>query len=154
VLFPSCTVSAILRVPSRNISTLRGVRIVPAGLHTGRGTAQAFSRRLPTAAVRVRAWVKSCGICGGQSGTRVGSLRVLRIPLPILIPPTAPQSSSSSSEAGTIGQTLVAELCGLKFHPWEKKASTQNTVLPLTENRVNKMNIVLHKMYTRTCLLA
>jgi hypothetical protein len=34
-------------------------------------------------------------ICGGQSGTGVGFLRVLRFPLPILIPPTAPHSLSS-----------------------------------------------------------
>jgi hypothetical protein len=35
-----------------------------------------------------------CGICGGQSGTCAGSLRVIRFPLPILVPPTAPHSSS------------------------------------------------------------
>jgi hypothetical protein len=35
----------------------------------GRAIAQAVSRRLPTAAARVRAQVRSCGICGGQSGT-------------------------------------------------------------------------------------
>jgi hypothetical protein len=34
--------------------------------------AQAVSRRLPTAAARVRVRVRSCGICGGQSGTGAG----------------------------------------------------------------------------------
>jgi hypothetical protein len=60
----------------------------------GRATAQAVSRRLPTAAARVRAQVKSCGTCGGQSGTRAGFLLALRFPLPIFIPSTAPHSSS------------------------------------------------------------
>jgi hypothetical protein len=60
----------------------------------GRAIAQAVSRRLPTAAARVRARVRLCGICGGQSGTGAGLLRVLRFPLPIGIPPIAPQSSS------------------------------------------------------------
>jgi hypothetical protein len=36
---------------------------------SGRAIAQAVSRRLPTAAGRVRSQVRSCGICGGQSGT-------------------------------------------------------------------------------------
>jgi hypothetical protein len=60
-----------------------------------RAIAQAVSRRLPIAPTGVRAQVKSCGICGGQSGTGEGFLRVLQLPLPILIPPTAPHSSSS-----------------------------------------------------------
>jgi hypothetical protein len=59
----------------------------------GRAIAQAVSRRLPTAAARVRAQARSCGICGGQSGTRASFLRVLLFPLPILIPPTTPHSS-------------------------------------------------------------
>jgi hypothetical protein len=61
--------------------------------HVGRATAQAVSRRLPTAATRVRAQLRSSGICGGQRGTGAGFLRVLRFPLPIFIPPTAPHSS-------------------------------------------------------------
>jgi hypothetical protein len=55
---------------------------------------QKVCRRLPTAAARVRAQVRSCGICGGQSGTGANILRILRFPLPILIPLTAPHSSS------------------------------------------------------------
>jgi hypothetical protein len=60
----------------------------------GRAIAQAVSRWLPTAAARVRSRVWSSGICGGQSGAGVGFLQVLRFPLPIFIPPTAPQSPS------------------------------------------------------------
>jgi hypothetical protein len=59
----------------------------------GRAITQEVSRRLPTVAARVRAQVRSCGICGGQSGTGASFLRVLRFPLSILIPPTAPHSS-------------------------------------------------------------
>jgi hypothetical protein len=57
--------------------------------------AQAVSRRLPTAAARFLAQVRLCGICGGQSGTGTGFLRVFLFPLTIRIPPTAPHSSSS-----------------------------------------------------------
>jgi hypothetical protein len=59
----------------------------------GRVISQAVSRRFLTAAPRVRAQVKSCGICGGQSGTGAAFLRVFQFPLPNLIPLTAPHSS-------------------------------------------------------------
>jgi hypothetical protein len=61
----------------------------------GRVIAQAVRRRLSTTAARVRAHVRSCGICGGQSGTWAHFLRVLRFPPPLFIPPTVPHSSSS-----------------------------------------------------------
>jgi hypothetical protein len=62
---------------------------------TGRALAQAVSRSLPTAAARVRARVWSRAIRGGGSGAGAGFLRVRRFPLPIFIPPIAPQSPSS-----------------------------------------------------------
>jgi hypothetical protein len=58
----------------------------------GHAVAQAVSRRLPTVITRVRARVRSCGVCGRQSGIRTGFLLVLLFPLPS-IPPTAPHSS-------------------------------------------------------------
>jgi hypothetical protein len=65
--------------------------------HRGRPIVQVVSRRLPTAAARVRARVRPYRIYGGQSGTGTGYVRVLRFPLPPRIPPIAPQLSSSSS---------------------------------------------------------
>jgi hypothetical protein len=77
-------------------------------LHIGRAIAQAVSCRLPTTAARVRAQIKSCGIFGGQSGTGVDFLRVLRFPLSILIPPTTPHSSSTIR--GWYNRPVVADV--------------------------------------------
>jgi hypothetical protein len=81
---------------------LRDMRVSSHG--GGRAIAQAVSRWLPTAAARVRARVWSSGICGGQSDAGAGFLRVLRFPLPIFIPPLAPQSPSPIIWGCTIGQ--------------------------------------------------
>jgi hypothetical protein len=56
----------------------------------GRAVAQAVSRWLTTAAARVRVRA-ACGVCGGQSVTGAGFLRILRFPMPI-IPPISPSS--------------------------------------------------------------
>jgi hypothetical protein len=61
----------------------------------GRAIAQAVSRWLSGAAAMARARVRSCGICGEQSGTGAGFFQVLRFALPIFIPPIAPISPSS-----------------------------------------------------------
>jgi hypothetical protein len=55
----------------------------------GRAIARPVSRRLPTAAARVRSEVRLCGICDGRSGTEAGFVQVLRFPFSILIPVTA-----------------------------------------------------------------
>jgi hypothetical protein len=55
----------------------------------GRAVAQAVSLWLPTAAARARVRT-ACGVYGGQSGTGLGFLLVLRFPLPIIIPPISP----------------------------------------------------------------
>jgi hypothetical protein len=84
----------------------------------GHAIAQVVSRRLPTAAARVRALFRLCGISGGRSGTGAAFLRVLRFPLSILILPTAQNSSSSSSSgAGTIGQLVADVPSGLSLTP-------------------------------------
>jgi hypothetical protein len=51
----------------------------------GRAIAQAVSRWLPTAVTRVRVLAEHVGLCGGQSGTVAGVLRVLRFPPPVII---------------------------------------------------------------------
>jgi hypothetical protein len=67
--------------------------------------AQAVSRRLPTAAVRVKnPGLVMWDFVMDKSGTGAGFLRELRFPLPIYIPSAYPQSYSLSPEAGTIGQ--------------------------------------------------
>jgi hypothetical protein len=60
-------------------------------LRKGRAVAQAVSRWLLTAATRVRV-LAACGVCGGQSSTGAGFLRVLRFSLSIIILSISPSS--------------------------------------------------------------
>jgi hypothetical protein len=64
--------------------------MTPSVTLPGRAVAQEVSHWLPTAAARVHVQA-ACGVCGGQSGTGAGFLRVLQFPLPI-IPPISPSS--------------------------------------------------------------
>jgi hypothetical protein len=57
-----------------------------------RSIAKAVSRRLPTAAARVRSQVRSYAIRDGKGVTEACFLRVLQFPLPIPIPPNAVHS--------------------------------------------------------------
>jgi hypothetical protein len=80
----------------------------------GRAVAQAVSRWLPTAAARVHVRA-ACRVCGGQSGTGAGFLRLLRFPLPIIIPLISPLSQSPG--AGTIGLLMAAVPSGPNWAP-------------------------------------
>jgi hypothetical protein len=57
---------------------------VSISTHLGRALAQTVSRRLPTAAVWVRARLNSCGFCGGQGRTETCFLQVRRFSLSII----------------------------------------------------------------------
>jgi hypothetical protein len=74
----------------------------------------------PTAVTRVRSRVWSSGICGGQSGAGAGFLRVLQFPLPIFIPPIAPQSPSPIIW-GWYNRPEVAAVQGTESHPTSNK---------------------------------
>jgi hypothetical protein len=50
----------------------------------------ALSALVSTAAARIQSQVRSCGVCGGQSDTGAGFLRVLRFPLAVITPRAAP----------------------------------------------------------------
>jgi hypothetical protein len=86
-----------------------------SGRKISRAITQAVSRWLLTAAARVRAQTMSCGICGEQSGT--GFLRVFQFPLPIFIPPAAPQSSSSIIRGWYNWPIVAAVRIGLSLAP-------------------------------------
>jgi hypothetical protein len=66
------------------LTTFTLVKRVRVGSQLDRALAQVV--QVSTAATRVRPRVRSCGICGEQSGTGADFFRVLRLPLPILIP--------------------------------------------------------------------
>jgi hypothetical protein len=83
--------------------------------------AQAVSRWLPTAPARVQVQFRSCGICGGQSGAGAAFLRVLRFPLPIFIPPIAPQSPPSIIWGWYNRPIVTVVPSGLSLTPREKK---------------------------------
>jgi hypothetical protein len=82
----------------------------------GRAIAHETSRRLLTATDWVRNQVRSFGIGGAQYGTGTGFFRVLRFTLPIVIPPTAPHSSSIIL-AGTIDDLVTDVPSGFGLTP-------------------------------------
>jgi hypothetical protein len=57
--------------------------------------AEAVSHQPVTMVTWVQSQVRSCGICGGQSGTGMGFLQVIPFPLPVLSQSAAPQMMST-----------------------------------------------------------
>jgi hypothetical protein len=88
----------------------------------GRAIAQALSNRFSTAAARVRAQFWSCGICGIQSGTGAGFLRMLRFTMSIHIPPTVQHPCIVG--VGAIGQLVADVPSGLSL------TQTKETEIP------------------------
>jgi hypothetical protein len=78
--------------------------------------AQAVSSRLPTAESRVRAKVRSCGICGGQSGTGVGLSEYFDFPCQFSFHRLL-HTHHLSTEAGTIEQIMADVPSGLSLTP-------------------------------------
>jgi hypothetical protein len=106
-------------------------------IEQGRAIAQVVSRWFPAAAAWVRARVWSCGICGGQSGAGAGFLRVLRLPLPIFVPPIAPQSPSSIIWGLYNRPEVAAVPSGLSPTPQKKRVYWTRLLRSLDRNRLN-----------------
>jgi hypothetical protein len=117
-----------LRCYGRNVSRL------------SRGQAE-FVHACHAVRVRVRARVRSCGICGGQSDTGAGFLRVLRFPLP-LIPSTAAHSVIIHQpwRVQYDKEWLMHQVDSASFQPWNLKnlvhdrACNTHALMLLTSN--------------------
>jgi hypothetical protein len=90
--------------------------LVDIAHYRGRGIAQAATGRLPTAAARVRAQVRSCGICGRQSGTGQVFSKYFGFPCQFSFNLLL-HIHHLSSGAGTIGQLVTDEPSGLSLTP-------------------------------------
>lgn len=80
----------------------------------------ACPRGLPTVAARVRSQVISCRICGGHIVIRAVFLQVLRYPLPIFNPLTAP----AHYHRNTAGKLPADVASGLRLTPPHEEGCT------------------------------
>jgi hypothetical protein len=103
----SCSYSQFQTLMNKNTYKLHSWSYIKKG----RAITQAVSRRLPAAAARVRAQVRSCGICGGQSGTSVFAANSHSTDCSTFI------IHHLSSGAGAIGQLVADVPSGLRLTP-------------------------------------
>jgi hypothetical protein len=96
-------------------------------LLSDRAVAQAVSRRLPTAAARLRAQVRSCGICGGQSGTGQVFTEYFGFPSQFSFHRLL-HTHHLSSGAGTVGQLVADVPSGLSLTPPQETEKTKLTI--------------------------
>jgi hypothetical protein len=89
----------------------------------------AYSRWLPTAVARVRAQVRSCGVCGGQSGTWACFLEYFGFPCQLLFHRLL-HIHHLSSGAGTIGQLVADVPSGLSPTPPQETKKKKNKSPP------------------------
>jgi hypothetical protein len=105
----------------RQQSTGLGMNILYIYWHQriGRAIAQVASRPLPTVAAWVRSQIRLYGICDEEIDTGKSFIRSLRPSLPIIIPPPAPCSSTSSSWSGadTMAPVMSDVPSGLSLIP-------------------------------------
>jgi hypothetical protein len=99
----------------------------------GRAITQAVSRRLPIAAARVGARVRSCGICDWHSGNWAGFLRVFRFRLPIRISLIAPHLSSSIMWGWYNRQNSGRSTKCTQSHPMRRKVISQATAVHISQ---------------------
>jgi hypothetical protein len=103
----------IVPVPSSSCTRIKNAT-------SGRAEAQAVSCRLPISAGWVRTWFRSCGICGGQSGTGAGIFQILQFPLPSISQIT-PHSSSSIIIRGCYSRPNRDVINSVPLHPLSPK---------------------------------
>jgi hypothetical protein len=107
----------IQRCLTRRVAAIKGIRV--SNFH-GRAIAQAVSRWLPTAAARVR----SCGICGRQSGIGQVFSEYFGFPFQSSLHQLLHNHHHRSSGAGTIGQQWPTyQVDSVSPHPEKKKSN-------------------------------
>jgi hypothetical protein len=99
-------------------------------LYCGCALVQAVSRRLPTAAGRVRTVVKSYDIYVREIDTGAGFFRVLQFPLPISYHRLLHTYRHLSSMAGTVGQEEADVPSGLSLSPPQETKKCKKRRLP------------------------